>query len=176
MTNIHRHILLMMMVALSLSFPIHAQFINLQLRIEPELSASVEQHLDFGTQVTNSGRTEIQLGDVNMGVFSIKAYYTQNVYLSMQYPVALVNNAMEDETKIPIQLHMAYNNSGKNTIKNAIPLPVAGGLVSIHENTALQNKSDIWQEMFIYVYGTIDVGNIPNGVYTGDIVLSLDYD
>jgi hypothetical protein len=175
MTNFYRHIFLIT-AAFTISLPTQAQFINLQLRIEPELSATVEQQLDFGTQITNSGRTEIQLGDVNMGVFSIKAYYTQNVYLSMQYPDALVNNAAEVETKIPLQLQISYNNSGKNNIKNAIPLPVTGGLVSIHENTALQNKSEVWQEMFVYVYGAIEVGNIPNGVYTGDIVLSLDYD
>ncbi|HCT52926.1 MAG TPA: hypothetical protein DF712_10735, partial [Balneola sp.] len=41
---------------------VNAQFINLQLRIEPELSATVEQSLDFGTQVTNFGTRTIALG------------------------------------------------------------------------------------------------------------------
>jgi hypothetical protein len=26
------------------------------------------------------------------------------------------------------------------------------------------------------VYGSIVIGNIPNGIYTGDIILNLDYD
>lgn len=161
---------------LALATPVQAQFINLQLRVEPELSATVEQNLDFGTQVTNSGITEIRLGDVNMGVFSIRAFHTQNVYLSLKYPDALVNNQAGTTHEIPLQLSMAYNNTGENKVDNAALLPVNGGLLSIHESTALQSKKDIWQKMYIYVFGSIDVGNIPNGIYSADIILSVDYD
>ncbi len=156
--------------------PVQAQFINLQLRVEPELSATVEQNLDFGTQVTNSGITQIRLGDVNMGVFSIRAIRTQNIYLSLQYPEALVNENAPSVAQIPMQLEMAYNNTGTNKVENAKVLPISGRLISIHENTAAESEKDIWKEMYIYVYGAIDVGNIPNGIYTADIILSVDYD
>lgn len=153
-----------------------AQFINLQLKIEPELSATVEQDLDFGTQITNSGRTEIQLGDVNMGVFSIKAFHTQNVYLTLQYPEVLESGNPSNEAEIPLELNMAYNNSGQNSVNGAAILSNNNGLVSIHEDTRLESQNDIWKTMYIYVYGAITVGNVPNDVYTGDIVLSVDYD
>ncbi|MEX0719362.1 MAG: hypothetical protein WD059_01760 [Balneolaceae bacterium] len=160
---------------LSLSGNIYAQFVNLQLKIEAELSATVEQDLDFGTQITNAGRTEIQLGDVKTGVFSIRAFHTQNVYLNLQYPDVLVNAEAGVNAEIPIQLNINYNNSGINSVANSSPLPANHGFVSVHEKTAL-NSNDIWKELFLYVYGAIEIGNIPNGVYTGEIILSVDYD
>ncbi|MEX0723637.1 MAG: hypothetical protein WD357_09475 [Gracilimonas sp.] len=153
-----------------------AQFINLQLKVEPELSATVEQDLDFGTQVTNSGRTEVQLGDINMGIFSIRAFHTQNLYMSLQFPESLENNAPGIEAEIPLELSMNYNNSGTNSPANSTPLTENNGYISIHENTRPVNQNDIWKQMYIYVYGAIVVGNIPNGTYTADIVLSVDYD
>lgn len=159
-----------------ISTSLQAQFINLQLTVESELSATVEQDLDFGALVSNTGRTEINLGDVNMGIFSIRAFHTQNLYLTLQYPDQLEseNTAIGDE--IPIQLEMAYNNRGNNNSANAIRLPDNSGLISIHERTQAGFDQEIWKEMYIYVFGAIEVGNVANGVYTGDIVLSVDYD
>ncbi|MFP8488587.1 hypothetical protein ACKGJO_05745 [Gracilimonas sp. Q87] len=153
-----------------------AQFINLRLTVEPELRASIIQPLDFGTQITNSGRTRIQLGDANMGIFSVRAYHTQNIYIELQYPDALENNEPGVEADIPLELGMAYNNSGTDNPQNSRPLPLNKGLVSITQNTSIELENDVWKQMYIYVYGSIVIGNIPNGIYTGDIVLNLDYD
>lgn len=153
-----------------------AQYINLRLTVEPELRASVLQPLDFGVQVTNSGRTEIQLGDANMGVFSIRALYTQNVYIELQYPDALKNNEPGVTANIPLELNMSYNNTGSDNPQNSTPLPLNSGLVSIAENTSPEPDDEVWKQMYIYVFGSIEIGNIPNGLYTGDIILSLDYD
>lgn len=155
---------------------VYAQFVNIQIKVEPELSATVEQDLDFGTQVTNSGRTEIQLGDVNMGVFSIRAYHTQNVYLTLEYPNALESNFDQSSESIPLYLTMSYNNSGNNNANNSVPLNENSGLVSVHEKTELENSRDIWKQLYIYVYGYIEVGNVQNGLYTADIILRVDYD
>ncbi|SMO82094.1 hypothetical protein [Gracilimonas mengyeensis] len=170
------HILFLILVGICWT-PAEAQFVNLQIRVEPELSAEVQQELDFGTQITNSGRSQIGLGDVNMGIFSIRAYYTQNVYLNLTFPDALIHSNPAIDQEIPMELSISYNNSGLNRPSESTPLPSEGGLVAIHENTTnLTSTSDIWKEMYIYVYGYIDIGNIPNGEYTGDIVLTVDYD
>lgn len=153
-----------------------AQFINLQLKVEPELSATVEQSLDFGTQIVNTGRTNISLGDVNMGVFSIRAFHTQNIYMSLSYPEYLINSNSQSADQIPLELSINYNNSGKNIPDKSIPLPDNNGFISVHERNSNTNRSDIWQELYIYVHGSIEVGNIANGLYTGDIILSIDYD
>lgn len=167
-------------MVLFLAYPwagnVYAQFINLQLKVEAELSATVEQDLDFGTQITNSGRTEIQLGDVNMGIFSIRAFRTQNVYINLEYPDVLTPTQAQVDAEIPLELNLSYNNSGTSTVSNSTPLPSNNGMVSVHESTQFEFDNEIWKELFIYVYGAIDVGNIPNGIYTGDIILSVDYD
>ncbi len=155
---------------------VYGQFINLQLRVEAELSATVEQNLSFGTQITNSGRKVIQLGDVSMGIFSIRAFRTQNVYINLEYPDALIATQAQIDDEIPLELNLSYNNTGKNTISNSTPLPANNGVVSVHESTQPELDNELWKELFIYVYGAIDVGNVPNGIYTGDIVLSVDYD
>lgn len=155
---------------------LQAQFVNLRLKIEPELTTTVEQDLTFGTLISNSGRTEIQLGDLNVGVFSIRAYHTQNVYMNLQFPSTLksISNAITDE--IPIDLRINYNNSGVNAPLNSKELVDNQGYISIHEQTNLIKTNDIWKQMFIYVYGAINIGNVPNGIYTAEVILSIDYD
>lgn len=99
-----------------------AQFINLQIRVEPELSATVEQDLNFGQLVVNSGPSIIELGDINMGIFNIRSYYTQNVFVQLQVPDALthINPAINDV--IPLELGVAYNNSGTRNLDESIIL------------------------------------------------------
>ncbi|MDR9416346.1 MAG: hypothetical protein RI564_08680, partial [Gracilimonas sp.] len=171
MTKYAIHIATVLVLSLGVHSNIFAQFINLQIRVEPELSATVEQDLSFGTLVSNYGRSEIQLGDVNMGVFNIRAFYTQNLYIDLEYPDVLINEDPENNDQIPIELFMAYNNRGNNNPANANVLSGNNGLISIHESTEADFDRKIWEEMYLYVYGSIDVGNIANGVYSGDIVL-----
>ncbi|MBR9916826.1 hypothetical protein GYB29_03855 [bacterium] len=157
--------------------PAHSQFINLRLKIEPELNVSVEQSLDFGNVVSNSGYREVQLGDVRMGVFSIRAYYTQNIQINISVPQELININPAITERIPLQLEASYNNSGLNNINNAVPLTNNQGLISIYDGDEhLATSGDVWQEMFLYVYGGIDVGNIPNGIYTAEVVVSVTYE
>lgn len=169
-------IFLSLLIGLFAASTVSAQFINLRLTVEPELRATVIQPLDFGTQVTNSGRTTILLGDTNMGIFSVRAFHTQNIYIELQYPDALENNEPGITADIPLNLSMAYNNSGSDNPQNSTPLPLNEGLVSITQNTTPELEAEVWKQMYIYVYGSIVIGNIPNGIYTGDIILSLDYD
>ena len=153
----------------------HSQFINLQITIEPELSATVEQDLNFGTLVANSGVKEIRLGDVDMGVFAIRALRTQNIYLDLQYPTELISDDPRIEDTIPLELQMSYNNFGRNRASESIKLPPDGSFIPVHI-TDINNSSEIWEEIFLYVYGTIAVGEVPNGNYSGQIVLLIEYD
>lgn len=161
---------------IGINLPANAQFVNLQITVEPELSATVEQDLDFGTLLTNSGRTNISLGDVKMGVFSIRAFHTQNIYLSLEYPQHLINSDTKIEDRIPLELSISYNNSGENLPANSKVLPDNEGFLTIHERTAASVRNDHWKELYLYIHGMIEVGNIAHGVYTGDIILSVDYD
>lgn len=155
-----------------------AQFINLQIRIEPELSATVEQNLSFGQIIINSGVTEIALGDVNMGVFNVRAYHTQNIFIELEFPDALLHNNPSVSDEIPIDLNIAYSNNGRNNYEEAIPLINNQGFLPVFAPSRVgdNNRSDIWKEMFLYVYGSITVGAIQEGIYNGEILLLVEYD
>ncbi len=154
-----------------------AQFLNLQLRIEPEISTVVEQHLDFGTIITNSGRKEILLGDANMGIFSVKAIYSQNLFIELQTPESLEHRNPAVKDQIPIELSLSYNNQGSENPYDSQPLPTGGSYIPVIGNRSfVPNRQDIWREVLIYVYGAIEVGNVPAGVYENEIILSVVYD
>lgn len=155
-----------------------AQFINLQIRIEPELSAAVEQELDFGTFAINAGEQFIGISDVNAGIFSVRAYYTQNVYVELILPEELnhINPAISDA--IPIDLQIAYNNKGNRSSGEALVLDNNQGMLPINEYSEpiTSNSPEIWKEMYLFVFGSIYVNDIASGIYESDIILSIEYD
>lgn len=150
-----------------------AQFINIQLTIEPELSTKVEQSLNFGTQVTGSGRHVVALGDPNMGVFSIKALYTQEIRISLISPDNLTS--LESNAQIPIDLNIAYNNRGKDIPEESILLTDKIGYTTIFDQNLTIQPDEVWQELFVYVFGSIEIGNVPNANYEGDVILNVEY-
>tara|TARA_R110000868_G_scaffold304437_10_gene565151 strand:- start:26124 stop:26660 length:537 start_codon:yes stop_codon:yes gene_type:complete len=173
----NQYFLILCLAIISLSSTANAQFLSLQLKIEPELSTTVEQELSFGTLVSNSGEKNINLGDLNTGIFVIRSYYTQNLFLSLTYPESLrhINPAINEE--IPVSLSIAYNNSLNKSPRGAILLPQNKGNVSVIDRLEISGvPKEIWSELYIYVFGTIDVGNIPTGEYAGEVTLYIEYD
>lgn len=161
-----------------LSLPVdqvQAQFINLQLTIESEISTTVEQNLSFGELAPNTGLKYIELGDLNMGVFSIRAYRTQTLFLELDVPESMVNTNPAITESIPIDLNLAYNNSGQNDPERSIALTNNSGFVNVSPNGTNSNQ-DFWRQLYLYVYGSIEIGNIPNGEYYADIILNINYD
>ena len=161
-----------------ISQSLNAQFINIQIKIEPELSAVVEQELAFGNVVSNSGVQNISLGDFNMGIFKIRALYTQSIYVDLDVPTALESLGSFGTDQIPITLYSAYNNSGDNNSNNAVELTNNAGYIPMSSNMFDVNPTQLkyWQELYIYIYGFIEVGQISNGLYEGDVLLTVNYD
>lgn len=155
---------------------VKAQFLNFNLVVETELSATVEQDLGFGSLVVNSGVNNISLGDPGMGVFSIRAIYTQNIYINLEFPDQLEPEGSTSTDFIPLDLRLAYNNSGSDNIRRARPLVGNSGFVAVSENTSSSQQQSVWRELYIYVYGSIDIGNIDSGNYSATVQLKIDYD
>jgi hypothetical protein len=153
--------------------PLSAQFINLQITIEPELSAQVEQVLDFGQVVSNSGVMQIELGDLNTGIFSIRAIRSQSLYIELNHPDFLTRENNPSD-QIPLELNVSYNNSGNDNISKSQILADRSGTITIGGSE--NNSENFWRKLYLYVYGSIDVGNIPNGLYKGDVTLFVSYD
>lgn len=156
--------------------PAAAQFISLDINIEPELSVSVEQPLDFGLLTANTGRHSIALGDVNMGVFAVRAYRTQNIFLSVSFPDILTDQTGESADQIPVFLEAAYNNTGSDDPFGSLPLAEISGAVPVSTAGIAGTRQDPWQELFVYVFGAVDIGTIRSGVYTGQVILTVDFD
>lgn len=179
MTNWPKIALLFLFLVSVSTTSVNAQFINIELVIEPELSATVVNDLDFGNLIINSGEQFIELGDPSMGIFSIKGFKNQRVYLDIDFPEELIhlNPAIEDA--IPISLSLAANNSGVEDYRNSFPIEGNNAIVAMHEYESIEsyrNNKEVWETLYVYVFGSITIGNVSNGTYEGDIFLSVEYD
>ena len=158
---------------------LNAQFINLQITVEPELSASVEKELNFGELVVNSGSYDINFGDINMGIFNIKAFHTQNLFIRVDHPSTLIHSDPSILDEIQIDFSIAYNYSGNNNLSLATILNNNNSAyLPIQSNTSSNEigKGEVWKKVYLYIFGSINVGNITPGVYNGELSLNVAYD
>ena len=147
-----------------------AQFLDLQLKVEPELTATTERPLDFGIQAPNSGRVTIPLGAVNMGIFSIRALEHQNLLVTLSLPEELPHDNPAVEQAIPLDLHARYGYAAQNP-ENSTPLDVSGQPMTVAPTAG----PGPWSILYIFVYGSIEIGAVPDGNYGDEILLSVEY-
>lgn len=169
----HRPIVaLVLLVGLSFAAPAAAngQFMDLELRVNSKLSANTERPLHFGTLMPNSGRAEITLGSVNMGVFSVRALESQLLLVTLDKPDELYHDNPAVEETIPLELLSRYGYSAQN-YQDSYPLPKASTSIRI----APTPGPGPWSMLYIFIYGSIDIGNVPEGTYDNEIVLSVEY-
>lgn len=161
-------------VILLFSFSSNAQFINVQIELEPEIETVVLSKLNFGDIVINSGEKQINLGDPRMGVFSITAINSQIIRFNLEAPKTLKHLNPNVKASIGIDLNAAYNNTGVNNSGNATPFNDGNVYVQVNEN-ARKDRFE-WQTIYVYIYGFIDVGSVPIGIYEGQMRLIIDYE
>ncbi len=179
------HIRLLILAALSLLNVLNSQSIQFSVYVASELNASRQQDLDFSNVVVNQGVTPINLGDPGMCVFSITGNQELDVIVSLDVPANLTAQGGSPDV-IPFTLNFAYANKGVNDINDAImvpsnsirfkllddstgpagrpPTPPHAGYVPL-ETTA-----------YIYIFGSLDIGDIMPGAYSGTVSLTVDYD
>lgn len=150
--------------------PSVAQFIDLQLDIDPEITAQTEQPLDFGTITTNSGRNMIELGSVNMGIFSITALENQLLLVTLDKPTELRHSNSDINETIPLELFSRYGFSAQNH-EDSEPLPDATSTIRVEPNP----EPGPWNSIYIFMYGAVDIGDVPDGTYDNEITLSVEY-
>lgn len=162
--------LLFAVLVLTSTINTQAQFIDLRLDIETEVTAKTEQPLDFGTITVNSGRREIDFGSVNMGIFSLTALENQLLLIRLDKPIELTHDNPAIDDVVPVQLSTRYGFSSSN-INNSFPLPENGGSIKVDTNP----DPGPWNTIYLFIYGFIDIGNIPEGIYDNEIVLDIEY-
>ncbi|MEX2600577.1 MAG: hypothetical protein WD355_02945 [Balneolaceae bacterium] len=148
------------------------QFLTIEIEVEPETNTQVEQALNFGQVISNAGLVQINLGDPNMGVFSIFSVRTSRMLVSLETPDFLEHPDLD--ARIPIDLQLAYVNFGVNDFRLSEPLLDSEREIVI-ENPPNQPNAE-WSSAYLYVYGSIDIGNVPNGMYQGDVLMSVEFE
>jgi len=147
-----------------------AQFIDLNLDVEAEVTVHTEQSLNFGTLIANTGTHTVDLGNPNMGIFSIKALENQEILIELDEPDELQHNDPEIDDSIPLKLFARYGYSfSRYQQSNLLPGRVAN--ILMEENPA----PGPWNVLYLYIYGNIEVNDITDGVYTAQIVLNVEY-
>lgn len=149
---------------------VSGQFLNIQIDIEPEVDTRVEQSLDFGEIITGEGLQQIPLGSRHMGIFHIRALRTQRLLVSLDADTELTHES--SNTSIPIELYANYTNDGVDNYQNSVEMGSTLETIVIEA----QNPESTWSSMYIYIYGNIDMGNVPMGVYRGEVVLTVIYE
>lgn len=155
-----------------------AQFLRLTFEIESELEAEVLQSLNFGEVVPQAGRINIPLGDPDMGTYSITGMQNLMVDLALDKPDYLELEGEED-FRVPMDLQFAYANRNQNNIDHAIPIETGRARFPIRADAPSQQSPDQpapSATAFLYVYGFIEVGDIPPGTYDAEVFLVVEYE
>lgn len=149
-----------------------AQFLNMQIEVDPEVEIMVERPLNFGQIIANTGLVQIDLGHPGMGIFAIRAIRTQRMLLSLRQSGHLDHPDLDEQ--IPVELMLAYNDFGVNDFRES--KPVDSDFEEIVLQPSPENPDSTWSTAYLYVFGNINVANIPAGMYTGDAVLHIEYE
>lgn len=146
-----------------------SQFVHFRMEVEPELSASVMQELSFGEVVINSGTRYIEAGSPGMGIFQIRGLSNQQVLVTLNPPSSLTSSNPDIDQNIPLSLEYSYSNGGINNAQQA--LPFSGNSAWFK----LGDSSTQWQSVFVYVFGSVEIGDVPEGTYSGTLMLTVEY-
>jgi len=161
---------------LLLIFPLSgfSQSLNVQIDVAPEVQTTVVKDLDFGQVIAGLGSQSIPAGSPNMGIFRVRALRTQSVIIQMDADEELLHDDPDVLDSIPIELQAAYTNFGIEDFELSTPLNNLGESIVLEPSN--NNPSSEWSSLFVYIFGNVDIGNVREGVYTGEVVLTVIYE
>lgn len=151
-----------------------AQSLNVQLDVEPQVETTVERDLDFGQVIGGIGTQSVMPGSPNMGIFRVRALRTQQLIIQLDADEELQHEDPDVLDSIPISLGASYTNFGMEEFDLSTPLNSLGE--SIVLETSRANPGSDWSSLYIYIFGDVDIGTIRDGLYTGEVVLTVIYE
>ncbi|MFW6157685.1 MAG: hypothetical protein ACOC4S_02460 [Balneolaceae bacterium] len=143
--------------------------------------------LDFGQVISGEGLREIDLGDdPGMGILRIDGVRYLDVYISITKPDALYADDPGNDDEIPItKLEAAYSNNGENDYTSAkfFTNPEARFPILERQHAApgpppappREGVTPPEETAYIYIWGSIDVGNVSAGSYSSQINVTIEY-
>lgn len=153
------------------------------------------EDLSFGMLIQNEGLKSIELLDSKVLMIEGVKYLdvivdvTADNYLFLDSDVACNGT---NSNCIPFTLEAAYANRGTNNTNQAVLMQVAANVASAQfpilargnlppgppptpdyegYNPALYNET-----AYLYIYGSLNVGNVDAGSYSGNITITVSYD
>lgn len=174
-----------------------AQFIRVQLKIPAKAVFYDMTMPKFGNLYSDAGWISISPGDSRIGSFSISNFENVQVMVGIVAPGALV---LDDQNQLPLQIEAGWLNDGTNRPDEAKPfdalaqnrkmsLPAAVGSSMLFRgdyatfnlrNTATistgKSGSKELLTAWVYLFGSLYVGTVKPGVYTGEIFVTTEYE
>jgi hypothetical protein len=173
-------ILLMIMSVQSLS----GQTINFSVHVASSLDATKDADMAFPQVMAGDGITAIGLGDGGMVIFAISGNEELDVEVTLVAPTNLVHVSYPAQT-MPLNLTFAYANYGVNDINQAKTATGNTARFQMKERQSgpagapptppSSGHTPQIVTAYLYVYGTIDVGMIASGAYSGTVDLYVQY-
>lgn len=151
------------------------QFIHFQLSVESEMSTDVVQNLDFGKFISDSGVQRIEKGSSNMGIFEIRGLQNQNVVVTMDPPATLEHSNSDISQRITASLEASYTTGSVQDIEQSHPFSGNNARFTIGDEPTSSATNQSWHSAFVYIYGDLVIGEVPDGVYEGTLVLTVEY-
>ncbi|TVQ14295.1 MAG: hypothetical protein EA364_04685, partial [Balneolaceae bacterium] len=133
------------------------------VNIVPGVGVNTISDPDFGSVARNSGVYTLHTADDSAGRFLITGAENAEIAIGFSAPSQLVGSS--DQT-IPFTPLLAYTDS-----------PASGNFIEIdpyappHLRLVKNSTDTSTGSLYISISGSIDVGNIPDGHYTGTITL-----
>lgn len=147
-----------------------AQFIDLSLNIDPKLTTETRRSLQLKSLPINSGQHNINLGDPAMGIVGITALEYQSLLLGLEIPHHLKHADDTITHTIPIQLSTRCGYS-VNDIPNSSTVSNNWNQILIKSNS----KPSPWNTIYLFIYGSFTVADIPKGLYQNKMVVKIEY-
>ncbi|MCF7824530.1 MAG: hypothetical protein K9N35_10215 [Candidatus Marinimicrobia bacterium] len=182
--QILRHLFFIAWIIMAQSTGI-GQTIQFSVHVASSLDATKDQDMTFETVYAGSGLTQINLGDAGMGVFAITGNEELDVIVDMSAPSNLTNTGSSSDV-IPFTMQFAYANRGVNDINQAVVVSGTTARFQLRQRESgpagtpptppSAHHTPAQATAYLYIYGSMNVGLISPGAYTGNVDLTVTYD
>lgn len=190
---------MLLVVVFSSIIPIYAQEIDFGSYSNKysisvfELNAA--EDLSFGTIIQNEGLVQVELSEAKvLEIEGVKYLDVMVDIIADEYLVPSDNPTCDvNECGIPFTLQAAYANRGENNVSHAQLLNNTGtNMLSAYFPILSQNNqppgpppspdyegydpTQFHETAYLYLYGSISVGNVSAGSYSASITITINYD
>jgi hypothetical protein len=146
------------------------QFVDLNLKVDSKVSTATTHPLHFKAVDINSGHEVIHWGSARMGTLHITAPKDQALLITLDKPTVLRHRNPAIERVIPVRLYVRYSYLLQKP-DEAIPLRRSPAIITLHS----ERHPGPWRTIYIFINGSMNVGNIPAGIYANRMVITLAY-